>query len=67
MRFITEEVAFVGNIESMFYQVKVSDSKRSLLRYLWWKNNELNGDLVDYEIGTYCLKAHLLQDVAIMH
>ena len=36
MRFRTEEVAFMGDIEAMFYPVKVPDSQRSFLRYLWW-------------------------------
>ena len=40
MRFRTKEVAFMGDIEAMFYQVKVPDSQRSFLRYLWWNNND---------------------------
>ena len=53
MKFRTEEVAFMGDIETIFYQVKVPDNQRSFLRYLWWNNNDLNGDLVDYEIGLH--------------
>ena len=48
MRFRTEDVAFMGDIEAMFCQVKVPDSERSFFRYLWWSNNDLNGELVDY-------------------
>ena len=53
MRFRTEEVAFLGDIEAMFYQVKVLDSQRRFLWYLWWNNNDLNGELVDYEMGVH--------------
>ena len=53
MRFRTEEVAFLGDIEAMFYQVKVPDNQRSFLRYLWWNNNDLNGELVDNEMGIH--------------
>ena len=64
MRFRTEEVGFVGDIEVMFYQVKVSDSQKSFLR---WNNNDLKRELVDYEMSVHVLEAHLFQDVAIMH
>ena len=53
MRFRTEELAFMGDKEAMFYQVKAPESKRSFLRYLWWNNNDLNGELVDYEMGVH--------------
>ena len=34
----------------MFYQVQVPDNQRDFLRYLWWENNNLEDDLVDYEM-----------------
>ena len=34
MKFRTEEVVFVGDIEAIFYQVKGPDSQRGFLRYL---------------------------------
>ena len=49
----TKEVAFMGDIEAMFYQVKVPDSERSFLRYLWWNSNDLNGELDDHEMGIH--------------
>ena len=64
MRFRTEEVGFMGDIEVMFYQVKVSDSQKSFLR---WNNNDLKRELVDYEMSVHVLEAHLFQDVAVMH
>ena len=61
MRFRTEEMAFMGDIEAMFYQVKVPDNQRSFLRYLWQNNNDLNGELVDYEIGVHVFGGRMLQ------
>ena len=57
MRFRTKEVAFMGDIEAMFYEVKVPDSQRSFFRYLWWNNNDLNGERVDYEMGVHVVEA----------
>ena len=53
MSFRNEEVVFMGDIQAMFYQVKVPDSQRSFLRYLWWNSNDLNEELVDYEMGVH--------------
>ena len=53
MRFRTEEVAFIGDIEAIFFQVKVSDSQESFLRYLWWNNNDLNGEPLEYEVNVH--------------
>ena len=64
MRFRTEEVGFMGDIKVMFYQVKVSDSQKSFLR---WNNNDLKRELVDYEMSVHVLEAHLFQDVAVIH
>ena len=53
LRFRTEEVAFMDDIEAIFYQVKVPDSQRSFLKYLWWYNTDLNRKLVDYKMGVH--------------
>ena len=53
LRFRTEEVAFISDIEAIFYQVKVLVSQRSCLRYLWWNNNDLNREFVDYEMDVH--------------
>ena len=36
MRFRTEKVVFIGDIQSMFNQVRVPEADRDLLRFLWW-------------------------------
>jgi hypothetical protein len=36
LRFRQERVAFVADIESMFYQIRVPDSQMNYLRFVWW-------------------------------
>ena len=40
VRFRQEQVAFVTDLECMFYQVKVPLHQRDLLRFLWWPENK---------------------------
>ena len=40
----------MGDIEGMFYQVQVPDNQRGFLRHPWLENNNLEGDLVNYEM-----------------
>ena len=42
LRFRLEEVAVIGDVECMFYQVKVSPADRDLLRFFWWPNGNLD-------------------------
>ena len=41
MLFRQAPVAFMADIESMFYQVKVPPKDRDFLRFLWWPNGDL--------------------------
>ena len=41
IRFRQEKVAFIGDIESMFYQVRIAEKHFSFLRSLWWENYDL--------------------------
>ena len=36
LRFRSEKVAFMGDLETMFYQLQVLDNQRNFLRYFWW-------------------------------
>ena len=41
IRFRQERIAFVADIEKMFFQVLVSDDHRNLLHFLWWQDGDL--------------------------
>ena len=53
IRFCQEQVAVIGDTESMFYQVWVSEEHRSLLRFIWWKDGDLNNPPIDHEMSQY--------------
>ena len=52
-RFHTEEVAFMGYIEAMYYQVQVPKEQRGVLRFLWLEDSDLGGDLLDHEMWVH--------------
>ena len=49
-RFRLETVAFMADIQDMYYQVKVPESQRSYLRYLWWHESDINSEIVYHEM-----------------
>ena len=52
-----EPVAFMANILAMYYQVNVPESQRSYLRYLWWKEGDINSEIVDHEMCVHLFGA----------
>ena len=42
-RFHEVLVVIIGDFESMFHQVTISREGRSLLRFLWWEDHDING------------------------
>jgi hypothetical protein len=55
MRFRLEKVPLLGDIESMFYQVKVPPKDRNFLRFLWWPNGNYNTHIfckIDLPVNT---------------
>ncbi|XP_033102415.1 uncharacterized protein LOC117105399 [Anneissia japonica] len=42
LRFRKERIAFIGDIKSMFYQVRVAPQHRDFLRFLWWESGDVN-------------------------
>ena len=50
IRFRQDKVALMGDIESMFYQVRVAEERWSFLRFLWWENDDLEKPPVDFEM-----------------
>ncbi|KAJ8391888.1 hypothetical protein AAFF_G00083590 [Aldrovandia affinis] len=58
-RFRQEQIAVMGDIEAMFYQVRVHDNHRDFLRFLWW----LGGD-TSKPLEVYRMKVHLFGAVS---
>ena len=50
IQFRQEHVAIMADIEAMFYHVKTAERHRSLLRFLWWEDSDINKDIVDHEM-----------------
>ena len=49
-RFREEPVAFMSDIEAMFYQVRVQPSDCNYLRFLWWPEGDLDKEPEEYEM-----------------
>lgn len=50
VRFRLESVALMADIESMFHQVRVHPEDCDLLRFLWWPEGNINGNLEEYRM-----------------
>ena len=50
IRFRVGPVAFLADIQAMFYQVKVPEKQRSFLRFLWWNEGNLDSEIRDHEM-----------------
>ena len=57
MRFRLEKVAFTADIQSMFNQVRVPDSDRDLLRFLWWEEGKPANKVVQYRMTVHLFGA----------
>lgn len=53
-RFRVHPIAVMGDIERMFHQFRVNSEDRDYLRFLWWKDSNLDNDPVAYR-----MKVHL--------
>ena len=56
-RFRQEPVAFMADIEPMFYQVRVPEDQRDLLRFMWWPNGDITQDLQEYQMNVHLFRA----------
>ncbi|XP_045161949.2 uncharacterized protein LOC123526762 [Mercenaria mercenaria] len=57
IRFREEQVAIMGDIDSMFYQVRVPECDASLLRFLWWEDGDINKHIVEYQMMVHLFGA----------
>ena len=53
IRFRVGPVAFIADIQAIFYQVKVTEKQRSFLRFLWWNEGNLDSEMTNHEICVY--------------
>ena len=56
-RFCMEKIAFVSDIEAMFYQVRVKPHDQDLLRFLWWPDGKLSRPAQPYKMKVNLLGA----------
>ena len=56
-RFRKNKVAFMADIESMFYQVLVAEEHRSYLKFLWWKDGNYKNPVTDCEMNVHVFGA----------
>ena len=57
MRFRQDNVALMADIEGMFQQVRVPVEETDLQRFLWWKDGDIDGPLVEYRMGVHIFGA----------
>lgn len=56
-RFRKEETAVTCDIEQMFHSFHVSPEHRDLLRFLWFKDNNLESQIVEYSMNVHLFGA----------
>ena len=69
LRFRHDIVTFVADIEQMFHSFLVQEQHRDVLRFIWYKDNDPNGELTEYRmkvhvfgntsslaVATFCLR-----------
>lgn len=57
IHFRQEKIAVLGDIESMFYQVKVPPKDRDCLRFFWWKNGNTEEEPLVYRMTVHLFGA----------
>ena len=57
VRFRQEPVAFMADLECMFYQVKVPADQRDMLRFLWWPAGDVDKEIVECRMHAHIFGA----------
>ena len=57
LRFRSGQIAFSGDIEKMFYRVRVPRSHSDFFRFFWFKDDNIYGDPVEYRINVHVFGA----------
>nr|XP_024655484.1 uncharacterized protein LOC101465727 [Maylandia zebra] len=53
IRFRKEAVAFTADIEQMFYCFNVREQDRNYLRFLWFRDNDISKEVVEYRMTVH--------------
>ncbi|XP_013855924.1 uncharacterized protein LOC106511725, partial [Austrofundulus limnaeus] len=53
MRFRKEQVAVTADIEHMFHCFVVKESHRNFLRFLWYKDNDMSCEIIEYRMRVH--------------
>ena len=56
-RFREEETAIMGDIDSMFYQVRIPSRDSSFLRFLWWNDGNTSSSIIEYQMVVHLFGA----------
>ena len=56
-RFRQDRVAFISDLECMFYQVKVPALQRDFLRFLWWPGGDISKEVIECRMHTHIFGA----------
>ena len=59
IHFCQKPVAMVADVEGIFHQVQVAPDDCNVLRFLWWPNNDLSEEPVDYQMLVHLFGATL--------
>ena len=49
-RFRQEKIAIMGDIEAMYYQVKIPENHKKFVSFLWWPDGDITRNLKEYEM-----------------
>ena len=66
-RFREEPIAFMGDIDAMFHQVRVPERQRGFLRFLWWPDGDLTQDLEEYQMNVHLFGAVSSPSLSLIH
>ena len=57
LRFRTENIGIMGDIKSMFHQVRVPKEDRDYLRFFWWPNGDTGKPVTEYRMCVHLFGA----------
>ena len=53
MRFRKEKVAILADIQQMFHCFLVREDHRNYLRFLWYRDNDVTKEIIDYRMKVH--------------